>query len=77
MLSFAGLFAAYYFAGWRPGFAAHGWGGTWPVFVVHLTLIACLIAATVIDARHYIIPLGIAWTATAVALRVTVTAGAA
>ena len=68
MLAFAGLFAAYYFAGWRPGFYSHSWAGTWPVYLVHATLIACLIAATLIDARHYIIPLGIPWTATLVAL---------
>lgn len=68
MLSFAGLFAAYYYAGWRPGFAELGWLNTWPVFLVHVTLVACLIGATAIDARHFIIPLGIAWTATLAAL---------
>src|SRR5690606_23205008 len=41
---------------------------TWPVLVVHLTLLGCLIAATLIDAEHFIIPLEIPWLATAVAL---------
>lgn len=68
MLSFAGLFVAYYYAGWRPGFFELGWANTWPAFVVHITMVACLIAATVIDAKLFIIPLSIAWTATLTAL---------
>lgn len=76
MLAFGGLFAAYYLAGWRSGMAELGLGATWPVLGVHLVLVACLIAATVIDAKLYIIPLGIPWVATVVALGLPVAAAA-
>lgn len=72
----AGLFALtflcyYVFAGPRGGeqdFHILGFFATWPVLLVHLTLLAGLIAATMIDARLYIIPLPIPWLATVVAL---------
>ena len=44
--------------------------GTWPVFLVHLFLLGSLMAATLIDAKFYIIPLSIPWLATALALLV-------
>jgi len=46
------------------------WGvwATWPSLFVYLMLLSCLIAATAIDAKYYIIPLPICWTATAIAL---------
>jgi leader peptidase (prepilin peptidase)/N-methyltransferase len=67
-LMFAGLFAVYYMTSLRPQFMASGLVGTWPVFVVHLVLLAALFASTVIDARLYIIPRSIPWTVTVVAL---------
>lgn len=61
----AGLFVllawAYYVGGWRSDFAAAGASETWPTFLVHLTLIAALVAASAIDARLYIIPLQLTW----------------
>ncbi len=65
---FAGLTWVYYFTGLRPVFSEAGLAATWPVLGVHLTLLACMIAASVIDAKLYIIPLGIVWLASVVAL---------
>ncbi len=67
-LLFAGLTAAYYFTDLRPPFAEAGVAATWPVLGVHLCLIACMVAATVIDAKLFIIPLGITWTAAVMAM---------
>ena len=65
---FGGLFALYYLTPVRPAFFEAGLEATWPVFVVHLLLVASLVAATVIDFRFYIIPLQIPWLVTLVAL---------
>ena len=65
---FGGLTYAYYFTGLRPAFAGSGVAATWPVLAVHLTLIACMVAATMIDAKLYIIPLSLPWLASAVAV---------
>lgn len=48
---------------WRRPYDEPGYGfaHTWPIFMVYLTMIAALIAATLIDAKLYIIPLGITW----------------
>src|SRR5690606_6278508 len=65
---FGGLCYVYYMSGlWRV-VEMMGVLDTWPVLAVHLTLLGCLIAATLIDAEHFIIPLEIPWLATAVAL---------
>ncbi|MEL7474112.1 MAG: prepilin peptidase [Planctomycetota bacterium] len=61
---FAGLYAWWYLtpAGWallhsaRPEWAANGIVLTWPTYVVLITLLACLVAATLIDARTFTIP---------------------
>ncbi|MEM1211813.1 MAG: prepilin peptidase [Planctomycetota bacterium] len=65
---FGGFYAVCYLVEWREPFFAAGLLGSWSVLGVTLILLACLIAATVIDARHFIIPLGIPWTATVVAV---------
>ncbi len=57
----------YYKTDLRPEFAEAGLAETWPVLAVQLALVASLVAATVIDARMYIIPLPIPWTATLIA----------
>jgi len=67
-LLFGGLFWSYYIAGWHPGFTDASIAQTWPIFAVHLALLASLLAATVIDAKLYIIPLEIPWLITAVAV---------
>ena len=58
---FALVFVIYYMTPWRPVFGAMGLAETWPVLIVHLVLIAGLIACTVIDARLLIIPLQVTW----------------
>lgn len=65
---FGGLTAIYYLTDVRSAIADAGFFETWPVLVVHLVLVAALIAATVIDARLYIIPLSIPWVATVAAI---------
>ncbi|MEX0886943.1 MAG: prepilin peptidase [Phycisphaeraceae bacterium] len=65
---FGGVYVVYYMTDLRPGLADAGPGATWPVLVMHLVLIAGLIAATLIDARLYIIPLQIPWLVTVVAV---------
>ncbi len=71
-LMFMGLFWAYYMqpfgtAPLRSQFFHPGLSQTWPVFVVHLLLLAGLFASTVIDAKLFIIPRSIPWTITLVA----------
>ncbi len=53
--------AAYYLADFRVTFHELGMSHTWPVLVVHLVLLAGLLAVTIIDARYFIIPLSITW----------------
>lgn len=67
-LLFGGLYAIFYLTDLRPGFSQAGFGATWPAFLIHLVLVAALVAATLIDARLFIIPLSIPWIATAVAM---------
>ena len=59
---FGGYFVVCYVTALRPDMSGAGPPGTWLVFMMHLALIAGLLAATVIDARYYIIPLSIPWT---------------
>ena len=67
-LLFGLLTYAYLFTGLRPGFEQLGIGATWPVLGVHLVLVGAMIAASLIDAKLYIIPLGITWVAALSAL---------
>ena len=67
-LLFGGLTYAYFYTDLRPAFLEVGVSGVWPVLAVHLVLIACMVAATMIDAKLYIIPLILPWIATAVAV---------
>jgi leader peptidase (prepilin peptidase) / N-methyltransferase len=66
-LMFAGLYAVYYMTPLRPEFYTPGFAGTWPVLIVHLILLSGLFAATVIDAKFFIIPRSIPWVVTLVA----------
>ncbi len=64
--SFLALYLAYFVAHWQPGFtdlSTH-----WPAYVLHLVMIACLLAASAIDADLFIIPLSIPWLLLVVAL---------
>lgn len=56
---------------WRaiqPEWAANGLAVTWPVMVTVLVLFSCLVAATIIDARTYTIPLVLTWVPAGVGL---------
>lgn len=67
-LLFGGWYAVCYMTDLRPGYGALPAGDTAMIFIISLLLIAALIAATVIDARLYIIPLQIPWLITALAI---------
>ncbi|MEO0513664.1 MAG: prepilin peptidase [Planctomycetota bacterium] len=67
-LLFFGLTYAYYFTDLREVFAQPGIAETWAVLAVHLVLLSCMIAATMIDAKLYIIPLSLTWLAAGVAI---------
>ncbi|MEM9914129.1 MAG: prepilin peptidase [Planctomycetota bacterium] len=69
-LLFFGLTYAYYFTDLRMPFAGSELVDTWPVLAVHLVLLSCMIAATMIDAKLYIIPLSLTWIAAGVAILV-------
>lgn len=64
------LYYAYYFTTLNDSFEYLGPLATWPVYAVHVALLSGLLAATLIDARHYIIPLSIPWLLTLVAVLV-------
>ena len=68
----AGLFALVfwgdYWSGLRGDFVVAGLGGSWPVLVAQLVMVGGLVAATVIDARLFIIPLQIPYAVAVVAL---------
>ena len=58
----------YFHTDMQEGFLRAGLMGSWPILIVHLMLIASLIAATMIDIKHYIIPLGIPYVVIVLAL---------
>lgn len=68
---FAGCYVLFYLVeGWRNPLGTLGFEiqYTFPLFIVWVVLLSGLLAATVIDARYYIIPLQIPWTITVIAL---------
>lgn len=77
---FAGLFALWYLVppgatllglpigDAAPEWARSGLGATWPLLALVLTLTACLVATTLIDARTFTIPLVLTWVPAAAAL---------
>ena len=68
----AGLFGItlwiYFGTTLRPAFFDAGPAATWPLLLIHLVLIAALLAASVIDLKLFIIPLDIPCLVTVVAL---------
>jgi leader peptidase (prepilin peptidase)/N-methyltransferase len=67
-LLFAAVVFGYYFTSLRPTIGGWGLEQTWPILAVHLVLVACMVAATMIDAKLYIIPLRLPWIAALTAL---------
>jgi len=73
-LLFAGLFLLYYVIPASspladlasPWWRAQGFAASWPLFAAIALMIAALIAATIIDARTFLIPSEITWTLTIV-----------
>ena len=66
---FGAIYAVWYMLprewGWvawlRPEWATNGLVQTWPMLIVVLTLLSCLAAMTIIDAKTRLIPLGLLW----------------
>ncbi len=54
--------------GWRPEWAADGLWRMWPTLLIILCLSGSFVAATLIDARTYLIPIALPWFATTVAI---------
>lgn len=69
-IMFGGLTAIYFLTSQWPALAYVGPASGGPLLIVHLVLAASLLAATVIDARLFIIPLQIPWFATTAAVLV-------
>lgn len=65
---FAGLFFIYFLTGLRPSVVGSFEGGGWFVYLLHVILLACLIAASAIDLELWVIPISVCWFATAAAL---------
>lgn len=53
---------------WRPEWAADGLWRMWPMLLIVLCLSGSFVAATLIDAKTFLIPIALPWFATAVAL---------
>jgi leader peptidase (prepilin peptidase)/N-methyltransferase len=66
-LVFTGLFILYFHIGLRRGMGTF-LGGGWFVYLLHIILLAALIAASAIDLERWVIPLSICWFVTAVGL---------
>ncbi len=45
----------------RPEWAMNGFAQTWPAFIALLTLLSCLVAMTLVDAKTFTIPLVLTW----------------
>ncbi|MHC4155510.1 MAG: prepilin peptidase [Planctomycetota bacterium] len=71
---FAGLFLVYFHTDLRPSVPAFLAGG-WYVYLLHIILLASLIAASAIDLELWVIPISVCWFATVVALAGSATAG--
>jgi len=66
-LVFTGLFILYFHFGLRRGIGSF-LGGGWFVYLLHIILLAALIAASAIDLERWVIPLSICWLVTAAGL---------
>ncbi len=60
-LLFGVWFVICFMTNMRPDFAGAGFAYTWPPLVMYFVLWGALLAATLVDARYYIIPLTIPW----------------
>ncbi|MFN7395358.1 MAG: prepilin peptidase [bacterium] len=51
-----------------PDWAMNTWQYTWPIYGVIVGLLSCLLAMTIIDAKTFMIPLALPWTAALIGL---------
>ncbi len=65
---FTAWFSVCYLTALRPGMAIPGLDDTSLILLTHFVLLGGLVAASLVDARHFIVPLEIPWTVTAVAV---------
>lgn len=63
-----GRFLGVDFGAIQPEWARAGFAFTWPVFAVLLTLMSCVVAMILVDAKTYQIPLVLTWVPAAVAI---------
>ncbi len=61
-----GLYAWYYLLGLRGGLGP--FGDTWPTFLAHAVLLCGLLACSVVDIEHWIVPLEVCWVVSGVGL---------
>lgn len=66
-LLFVGLYLAYFHEGVRDGMPAFAAGG-WLIYAGHIVLVCVLLACSLIDGEHWIIPLSVSYTAAIVAV---------
>ncbi|MHC4573421.1 MAG: prepilin peptidase, partial [Planctomycetota bacterium] len=64
---FTGLFILYFRTNLRGGLPSF-WQGGWFIYILHIILLASLIAASAIDLELWVIPISICWFATGVGL---------
>ncbi len=64
---FVGLYFVYFHFGLRSGMESFS-GGGWFIYLLHISLLACLIVASAIDLELWVIPMSICWFATAIGL---------
>jgi leader peptidase (prepilin peptidase)/N-methyltransferase len=74
VLYFVYGFVSYFVSGPYTGLAAFIHGG-WLVYLVHVVLLACLIAASAIDLELWLIPISICWFLTAAGLAASTAGG--
>lgn len=72
-LVFSGLYSAYFLLDLRQGLGSLG--GAWFLYLLHITLLAAFLAASVIDLQLWVIPLSLCWFVTAAGLVGSATAG--
>ncbi len=74
-LLFTSLYILYFMTEARSGLGTFTSGG-WFVYLIHITLLASLLAASAIDLELWVIPLSVCWFATAVGIIGSTVAGA-
>jgi leader peptidase (prepilin peptidase)/N-methyltransferase len=61
-----GRFLGIRFGALQPEWAFEGFRATWPQFIIIVTLVSCLVAMTIVDAKTFQIPLVLTWVPAAI-----------